>query len=99
MHPTITFRVNLETVNRQGFLQPNRTETAGNETVSEADNQKNARTIYLPGLKLTNTMGIGPGGLLHHGDEFTVQGLQAVYLKREYCLGSPDDVLVVVSEA
>lgn len=99
MHPTITFRVNLETVNRQGFLQPNRTTLDGNETVSEADNQKNARSIYLPGLLLQNTMGIAPSGLLRHGDEFTATGMQAVYLKREYAQGNPDDVLVVVSEA
>jgi hypothetical protein len=89
----------LETVNRQGFLQPNRTQLAGNETVSEADNQKDARSIYLPGLLLTNVMGIAPNGLLRHGDEFTATGLQAVYLKKEYAHGNADDVLVVVSEA
>lgn len=99
MHPTITFRVNLETVNRQGFLQPNRTTLEGNETVSEADNQRNARSIYIPGLLLANYAGLTPNGILRHGDEFTVEGMQAVYLKKEYAQGNPDDVLVVVSEA
>jgi hypothetical protein len=99
MHPTITFRVNLETINRQGFLQPNRTDISGTETVSEADAQKNNRTIYLPGLQLQNTMGIAPDGLLKHGDTFIAQGAHAVYLKREYAAGGVDDVLQVVSEA
>jgi hypothetical protein len=49
-HPTIVFQVNLETVNRQGHLVPNRTTTTGTETDAEADVQKDNRTIYIPGL-------------------------------------------------
>lgn len=95
---TITFRVNLETVNRQGFLQPNRTTLDGNETVSEADNMRATRTMYIPGLLHTNIEGIGPKGYLHHGDEFTATNSQAMYLKKTYVLGNADDVLQIVSE-
>jgi hypothetical protein len=95
---TITFRVNLETVDRQGFLQPNRTTLSGNETVSEADNMRATRTVYIPGLLHTNIQGIAPKGYLRHGDTFTATDSQAIYLKNTYVLGKPDDVLQIVSE-
>lgn len=95
---TIVFRVNLETQNRQGWVQPNRIATDGNETVSEADNMKYGRTIYLPGSLNGNIQGIGPKNFFHHGDEFTAKGSDAMYLKKTYATGSPDDVLQVVSE-
>lgn len=120
-HPTITFQVNLETVNRQGHLVPNRTEAAGNETVAEADNIKNIRTIFIPGLVAAeNVMGIGGvhggdnlhsggqfggngtrQGYLHHGDQFTVKGEKATYLKKLYVSSpaQPSDLLVIVSES
>lgn len=120
-HPTITFQVNLETVNRQGHLVPNRTETAGNETVAEADNIKNLRTIYIPGLLVAeNVMGIGGvhsgdnlhsggqfggngtrQGYFHHGDQFTVKGEKATYLKKTYVSNpaSPTDLLIIVDES
>lgn len=99
VHPSITFQVNLETVNRQGFLQPSRTEVTGNETVTEADNFRNTRTIYLPTLVGANIEGIGPNGYLKHGDTFTVKGKKALYLKNLYVTGSIDDVLQIVSES
>jgi hypothetical protein len=96
-HPTIVFRVNLETVNRQGHLVPNRTDTSGNETVSEADQQKNNRSIFIPGLT---------GGENHsrykHNDTFTVKGMKAVYLKKLYVSSPtalPSDLLQIVSES
>lgn len=95
---TIVFRVNLSTMNRQGFLQPNRITLDGNETISEADNIDATRTIYIPGLLRTNIQGIGPKGFLHHGDTFTATDSQAMYLKKTYVLGNVDDVLQIVSE-
>lgn len=93
-HPVIVFQVNLETLNRQGHLVPNRTGTAGNETVAEADYQKDHRSIYIPGLL---------GGENHHrykhGDQFTVKGMKAVYLKNLYVTGAVDDLLQIVSES
>lgn len=95
MHPkpAITFRVNTETVNRQGHLVPNRLEAAGNETRSEADDQKFRRTIaMIPGL----TMGNMPNNY-HHDETFTLYGKEALYMKELYVKGNADDMLTVVS--
>lgn len=98
VYPVIVFQVNLETVDRQGSLQPSRTQLSGNETVTEADNFKNTRSIFIPGLTNTNIEGIGPSGYLKHGDTFTVKGMKATYLKNIYASGNADDVLTIVSE-
>ena len=102
---TITFKVNLETRNSTSHLMPSRTTLDGNETVTEASNMKNTRTIYLPGLTLNNTVGLNANGnqpgYYHHGDQFTVTGLQAIYLLNTY-VSSPvslNDVLQVVSQS
>jgi hypothetical protein len=94
----ISFRVNLETVDRQRFLQPSRTVLAGNEKVTEADNMKNTRSIFLPNLLRSNIEGIGPSGYLRHNDIITAYGLQAVYLKKTYVTGSQNDVLSIIPE-
>ncbi len=104
-HPTIVFQVNLETVNRTGHLVPNRTEAATGETVAEADNMKNTRTLWLPGINAASNIGgrsgpgAGNGSNFKHGDQFTVKGMKAVYLKNLYVTGSVDDVLQIVSES
>lgn len=95
---TITFRVNLETLSNQSFVQPSRKTLDGNEVVSEADNMRSTRTLYLPNLLTNNISGIGPKGYLHHGDTFTAVDSQAMYLKKTYVLGNADDVLQIVSE-
>lgn len=97
MHPkpAITFRVNSETLNRQGHLVPNRLEAAGNETRSEADDQKFHRSIaFIPGGE--HAAGGMPTGY-KHGETFTAYGKQALYLKEQWAHGNPDDFLVVVS--
>jgi len=96
-HPVIVFQVNLETLDGLNSSLPNRFVTSGNETSSEAANVNSTRTIYLPGL-IGNVEGIGPSGFLKHGDTFTVKGQKATYLKNTYVLGSPNDVLQIVSE-
>ncbi len=48
--PVIVFQVNLETVNRQGQLVPQRTYLAGNETVAEADYVKQTRSLFIPNM-------------------------------------------------
>lgn len=104
-HPTIVFEVNLETQNRTGHLVPNRLETAGNENVTEANNQKNTRSVWIPGINTASNLGgrLGPGSgngsQFKHGDQFTVKGMKAVYLKKTYVTGSVDDVLKIVSES
>ena len=92
-HPVIVFRVNLETVDRQGHLVPNRTSTAGNESTSEADNLKNTRSTFIPGL-------LGAENVkLKHNDTFTVKGMKALYLKNLYVTGASSDLLQIVSES
>jgi len=96
-HPTIVFRVNLETVDRQGHLVPNRTTTDGNESTSEADQQKNNRSIFIPGLLAGENK-----DRLKHDDTFTVKGAKAVYLKKLYVTSPtalPSDLLQIVSES
>lgn len=90
--PAITFKINTETQNRQGHLVPNRTETSGNETRSEADDQKFRRSIYIPGLTAAENV-----QKLGHDGQFTAYGLRAIYLKDLYVKGNPDDLLSVVS--
>jgi hypothetical protein len=87
-----TFRVNLETVNRQGHLVPNRTIVGSGESVAEADNQKTTRSTWLPDLLNNNHP-------LKHGDTFDVSGIRAYKLKSLYVTGSPDDLLILVSES
>lgn len=94
-HPVITFQVNLETLNRQGHLVPNRTVASGNETTAEADNFRESRTIYLPGVTAAENR-----VNLSHGDTFTLKGQKALYFKNLYVSNpaSPSDLLVIVSE-
>lgn len=90
--PVYTFRVNLQTLQRYSWSLPNRTQLAGNETVTEADNLKNTRSTWLcslfPGVEFIARK---------EGYEFTAYGMKAQYLKDLYVTGSPDDVLQLVS--
>lgn len=94
-HPVIVFQVNLETQNRNGHLVPNNIALVGNETVTEADQMKNTRTTYIPGLTGAENR------LYKHGDQFTVKGQKATYLKKTYVSSpaSPSDLLSIVSES
>jgi hypothetical protein len=89
--PKITFQVNLQTRHRQGHAVPNRTVLAGNETVSEADQMKNTRSTWVPGLFQCENV------VRKDGDRFVAYGSKATYLKRTYATGQPDSVLTVVS--
>ena len=95
--PAITFKVNLETPSRQSHLMPNRTETAGNETTSEANNQKDTRWMYIPGLNPGSNYYGGFPSQLKHNSTFVEYGLKAIYLKNLYATGLPDALLSVVS--
>lgn len=94
-HPVIVFQVNLETQNRYGHLVPNNTDLTGNQTVSEADQMRNTRSTYIPGL-------LGAENRLYkHGDQFTVKGQKATYLKKLH-VSSPaatSDLLSIISES
>lgn len=70
--PTIVFRVNLETLQSHGFSQP--------YTSTEATNFKSTRVTWFPDILRNNRE-------LKHGDEFTVDGTKALYLKNNYTSG------------
>lgn len=93
--PVYTFQVNLPTLQRYGWSLPNRTSLAGNETVSEADNQIMTRSTWLTNLFP------GVGNIAEKdGFQFTAYGMQAVYLKKLYCSETPNplvDVLTLIS--
>jgi hypothetical protein len=89
--PAITFRVNLETLNRYSSSLPYNTQLQGNETVTEADNMKFTRSTWLTSLLS------GTEHVFHKEDEtVTVYGQKAQYLKNLYATGLPDAVLEVV---
>jgi hypothetical protein len=70
---SITFRVNLETVNRYSDPMP--------FTVAEADNFRSTRSTFFSDSILANYK-------LKHDDEFTVVGSRAQYLKRNFTSGT-----------
>jgi hypothetical protein len=81
--PTITFSVNLETVNQRAASQPYK--------ATEAANFKLTRSTWLPDLLRDNRK-------LKHGDTVTVSGLQALYLKNNFTSGD-FKCLDIVSES
>lgn len=89
--PAITFRINTETLNRQWHLVPNQREVQGNQTRSEADDQKYRRSVWIPGFLAGENV-----DRLGHDDTFTMYGKRATYLKTLYCKGTVDDLLTVV---
>jgi hypothetical protein len=70
--PTITFRVNLETVNNLTHKTPYNS--------TESTNFKSTRVTWFPDRLLNNRR-------LEHGDEFTISGLNALNLKNNYTSG------------
>jgi hypothetical protein len=71
--PTITFKVNLETVNRYSTSLPN-------APTDNIDNLRTTRSTWFPDLLRDNRA-------LKHGDQFTVSGMQAIYLKNNFTSG------------
>lgn len=70
--PTITFQVNLETVNSLTHKQPYNS--------SEGGNFKETRVTWFPDILRNNRE-------LKNGDEFTVSGENALYLKNNFTSG------------
>ncbi len=71
--PTITFQVNLETCNRYNHRQPC-------DLTTEADNFSSTRNTWFPDILKDNRE-------LKHGDEFTLSGTNALYMKNNYTIG------------
>lgn len=88
--PTIVFEINLQTVNRFSWSLPYNTQPVGNETEAEADNFKFTRSTWIP------TLNTAPNIAKKEAVQFTMYGMEAVYLKNTYTTGD-DPVLRVVS--
>lgn len=92
-HPTITFRVDLTlprnesfgpqtNSSSQGTLSPDMFQSNPDQGATDASNRSSNLSTFLPSIK------IGPNLTLKHGDEFTVYGLEAIYIKKMYCPAS-----------
>ena len=99
--PTIVFSVNLS--NKESSSLPYNLNLVAGETVTEVVAQADSRTTWLPALGngvagYSNT-GVGANIAGNNNSTFTAYGLNALYLKRTYASGTPNDVLNVVSES
>jgi hypothetical protein len=99
--PTIVFSINL--ANKESSSLPYNLNLIGNETVTEAAAQVDARSTWLPalgnGVAGYSDTGVGGNIVGKNSNTFTAYGLNALYLKRTYASGSSNDVLNVVSES
>lgn len=81
--PTITFRVNLETVDRYSSSLPN-------APTDNVDNFRTTRSTFFPDFVNRNRA-------MQHGDEFTLTGREALYLKDNFTSGD-NAFLTIVTE-
>lgn len=99
--PTIVFAINLS--NKESSSLPYNLNLVGNETVTEAAAQVNARSTWLSslgnGVAGYSDTGVGGNIAGKNSDTFTAYGMNALYLKRTYASGTANDVLTVVSES
>jgi len=97
-HPVLTFQVNLELNGNEAIgpntnlvnphiLHPMRHQDDQDNAIAEISNVKNTRSLWLPGLLDAENRGAG----LSHGDQFTVRGLKAIYIKDTYTNGVVGD--------
>jgi hypothetical protein len=95
--PTITFTLKL--ANPESASLPYNINLVGNETVTEASAQVNARSSWLSSLTNGSEGGTGSGANIagKNMDTVVAYGLNALYLKRTYAAGTASDLLKVVS--
>lgn len=91
--PTYTFRVKLASPLRNAWSLPSNTQPVGNETEAESVNIPKTFTSWIPG----NLPGPNVAQKNQSKEDFTVYGAQAIYMKKTYANGSPDDLLTLVS--
>ena len=102
-NPTITFTLNLSNPDIATLL-PYSNQLAGNQTVTEATAQINARSSWLPTLgggtneAEGSPTGAGASIAEKNGATIVAYGLNALYLKRTYVNGPGGNLLTVVSE-
>ncbi len=81
-HPVITFQVDLSTVNQYSSLTPDQYQNSPDRGRTYTANQANNRSTLIPGLSL------GDNRALHHGDQFTLYGVEAQYYRAEIKKGN-----------
>jgi hypothetical protein len=99
--PTITFTVNLSNKESSSLPYNLNLNVIGNETVTEAESQVDARSSWLSSLNNSGSYesGLGSGANIDakNGDTIVAYGQNALYLKRTYAKGALDDLLTVVN--
>jgi hypothetical protein len=91
--PIYLFRINVQTVDRYGWVQPNRTTLDGNEMVTEESELAATRSTWLPSL-FAGVENIA----LHDGNYIRAYGAKATYLMNTYVTGSVNDVLIPIPD-
>lgn len=91
--PTYTFKVKLASPLRNSWSLPSNTQPLGNETEAESVNIPKTFTSWIPNM----LPGPNVAQKNESGQTFTVYGQEAIYMKKTYANGSPDDLLTLVS--
>lgn len=91
-HPAITFRVNLNLTKTETIgsatnqievvpLNPMRYQESQDQAVADEAQLKNLRVTWLPQINAASNIE------LKHGDEFTLYGHKALYVRDNYAIG------------
>jgi len=91
--PTYVFRVKLASPLRNSWSLPSNTQPLGNETEAESVNIPKTFSSWIP----SNLPGPNVAQKNQSEQSFIAYGEQAIYLKKTYANGSPDDLLEIVS--
>jgi hypothetical protein len=98
--PTITFTVNLS--NKESSSLPYSSDLVGNQAITEAVSQIEARSTWLPSLGNAGSkepnQGSGANIVAKNGNTIVAHGLNALYLKRTYASGTANDLLTIINE-
>lgn len=100
-HPAITFEVNLKLNSAEAvgpksnskdvnILHPDRHSEDQDAAVTKIENRKNNRSTWVPnGINISGIPAsvLGPNRALKHGDQFTLYGMQALYVRDMYAEG------------
>lgn len=89
--PSITFRVNMSLLSNENFgamtnssnpsiLHPDQHQNSPDRGRAESTYRANTRSAWLPSQIHGNRQ-------LKHGDEFTVNGMKAIYIRDNYAVG------------
>jgi hypothetical protein len=96
-HPTITFEVDLTLMKSENLgpltntisaamLHPDRHDNSQDRAIASINQRGDHLSTWLPGLNAATNRA------LKHGDQFTVHGLDAIYIRDHYTIDNPDGV-------